>query len=67
MERVGIIAVGQTRYHPNRCDVNEEELAWEAIKPVLEESGLTLSEIGSACGFRRTSNPLGNKRAQNKE
>ncbi len=47
-ERVGIVAVAQTKYHPNRCDVNEEELAWEAIKPVLEETGLSLWEIKSA-------------------
>lgn len=47
-ERVGIVAVGQTKYHPNRADVNEEELAYEAIKQVLEATGLTLSEIDSA-------------------
>lgn len=47
-ERVGIVAVAQTKYHPNRCDVNEEELVWEAIKPVLEETGLSLWEIKSA-------------------
>ena len=47
-ERVGIVAVGQTKYHPNRADVNEEELAYEAIKQVLETTGLTLSDIDSA-------------------
>lgn len=47
-ERVGIVAVAQTKYHPNRCDVNEEELAWEAVKPVLEETGLSLWDIESA-------------------
>ena len=47
-ERVGILAVGQTKYHPERSDVNEEELAYEAIKPVLEETGLTLSDMDSA-------------------
>jgi len=47
-ERVGILAVGQTRYHPERSDASEEELAYEAIKPVLEETGLTLSDIDSA-------------------
>lgn len=46
--RVGIVAVGQTKYHPNRCDVNEEELAYEAIKPALEAAGLTLSDIDCA-------------------
>ena len=47
-ERVGIVAVGQTKYQPNRADVNEGELAYEAIKPALEEAGLTLSDIDSA-------------------
>lgn len=47
-ERVGIISVAQTKYHPNRADVSEEELSYEAIKQVLEETGLTLSDIDSA-------------------
>jgi acetyl-CoA C-acetyltransferase len=47
-ERVGILAVGQTKYHPERSDASEEELAYEAIKPVLEETGLTLSDMDSA-------------------
>jgi acetyl-CoA C-acetyltransferase len=47
-ERVGIIAVGQTKYQPNRADANEEELAYEAIKQVLEATGLTLSDMDSA-------------------
>lgn len=47
-ERVGIVAVGQTKYQPNRADVSEEELAYEAIKQVLEVTGLRLSEIHSA-------------------
>ncbi len=47
-DRVAIVAVAQTKYHPNRNDVNEGELAYEAIKQVLEETGLTLSDIGSA-------------------
>jgi len=47
-ERVGIVAAGQTKYHPNRSDVSEEELAYEAIRQVLEATGLTLSDIHSA-------------------
>ena len=47
-ERVGIVAVGQTKYHPDRGDVNEEELAHEAVVQVLEATGLTLSDIDSA-------------------
>ena len=46
-QRAGILAVAQTKYHPNRADVNEAELAYEAIKQVLEETGLTLSDIDS--------------------
>ncbi|GAG06637.1 unnamed protein product, partial [marine sediment metagenome] len=47
-ERVAIVATAQTKYHPNRADVSEEELAYEAIKQVLEETGLTLSDMESA-------------------
>jgi len=47
-DRVAIVAAAQTKYHPNRADVNEAELAYEAIKQVLEETGLTLSDIDSA-------------------
>jgi acetyl-CoA C-acetyltransferase len=47
-ERVAIVAVAQTKYHPNRVDVNEEELAYEAIKQVLQETGVSLSEIDSS-------------------
>ena len=46
-ERVGIVAVGQTRYHPNRADANEGELAHEAIRLVLQETGLTFATDGS--------------------
>jgi len=47
-ERVGVVAVGQTQYHPDRSDVSEEELAYEAVVQVLEATGLTLSDIDSA-------------------
>jgi len=47
-ERAAIVAVAQTKYHPNRADVSEEELAYEVIKQVLEETGLTLSDMESA-------------------
>jgi acetyl-CoA C-acetyltransferase len=47
-ERVGIVSVAQTKYHPNREDVNEEELAYEAVKQVLDETGLSLNDIDSA-------------------
>jgi acetyl-CoA C-acetyltransferase len=47
-DRVGISAVAQTRFSPDRGDVSEGEMAYEAIKQVLEETGLTLSDIDSA-------------------
>jgi len=46
-ERVGIVAVAQTKYHPNRADVNEGELAYEAIERVLQETGLTFANDGT--------------------
>ncbi len=46
--QVGIVAVAQTKYQPNRADVNEEELAYEAVKLVLDQTGLTLSDIDSS-------------------
>ncbi len=47
-DRVAICSVGQTKYSPDRCDVREGELAYEAIKQVLDETGLTLSDVDSA-------------------
>ena len=47
-ERVGIVAVAQTKYHPNRTDVNEEELVYEAVKQVLESTGLALYDFDAA-------------------
>jgi acetyl-CoA C-acetyltransferase len=46
-ERVAIVAVAQTKYHPNRADADEGELAFEAIKPVLQETGLTFADDGT--------------------
>ncbi|RLC94423.1 MAG: thiolase family protein [Chloroflexi bacterium] len=45
-QRVGIVAVAQTKYHPNRADANEGELAYEAIRQVLQETGLGFSDDG---------------------
>jgi acetyl-CoA C-acetyltransferase len=47
-ERAGICAVAQTPYRADRGDAHEGELAYEAIKQVLEETGLTLSDVDSA-------------------
>ena len=46
-ERVAIVAVAQTKYHLNRADVNEGELAYEAIERVLQETGLTYADDGT--------------------
>jgi acetyl-CoA C-acetyltransferase len=46
-ERVAIVAAAQTKYHPNRADVNEGELAYEAIEKVLQETGLTFAHDGT--------------------
>jgi len=46
-ERVAIVAVAQTKYHPNRADADEGELAFEAIKLVLQETGLTFADDGT--------------------
>jgi len=46
-ERVGIVAVAQTKYHSNRADANEGELVYEAIKQVLQETGLTFAQDGT--------------------
>ncbi len=43
-ERVGIVAVAQTRYSANRADANEGELVWEAVKQVLQETGLKFAK-----------------------
>jgi 3-oxoacyl-[acyl-carrier-protein] synthase III len=51
IERVGICSVAQTKYSLNREDVNEGELAYEAIRQVLDETGLELSDIDSAVIF----------------
>ncbi len=47
-ERVGICAAAQTKFSPDRGDASEGEMAYEAIKPVLEQTGLTLSDVDSA-------------------
>jgi acetyl-CoA C-acetyltransferase len=46
-ERVGIVAVAQTKYSPNRADANEGELVYEAVKQVLQETGLKFARDGS--------------------
>jgi len=43
-ERVGIVAVAQTKYHANRADANEGELVYEAVGQVLKETGLKFAK-----------------------
>jgi acetyl-CoA C-acetyltransferase len=46
-ERVGIVAVAQTKYSPSRADASEGELVYEAIRQVLQETGLTYAQDGT--------------------
>lgn len=45
MRRVAIVGLGHSRFG-RRTDVNLGELAFEAIKPALEEAGITQRDIG---------------------
>jgi acetyl-CoA C-acetyltransferase len=46
-ERVGIVAVAQTKYSANRADANEGELVYEAVGQVLRETGLKFAQDGT--------------------
>src|SRR5512139_2995910 len=46
-ERVGIVAVAQTKYSANWADVIEGELVYEAVKQVLQETGLKFAQDGT--------------------
>lgn len=46
--RVAISPVAQTQFSADRADVSEGEMAYEAIKQVLEQTWLTLSDVDSA-------------------
>ena len=48
VDRVAICAAAQTKFSPDRSDASEGELAYEAIKQVLDETGLTLSDVDTA-------------------
>jgi acetyl-CoA C-acetyltransferase len=43
-ERIGIVAVAQTKYQPDRSEVNEGELVYETIGQVLKETGLKYAD-----------------------
>ncbi len=46
-KRVGIVAVAQTGFTPMRSDVRSEELAYQAVKKVMDETGLKWAEDGT--------------------
>ncbi len=46
-ERVGIVAVAQTKYSEARRDARQVELGLEVVKQVLEETGLKWTEDGT--------------------
>jgi acetyl-CoA C-acetyltransferase len=46
-ERVGIVAVAQTKYSADRADVIEGELVYEAVGQVLKETGLKFAQDGT--------------------
>ncbi len=46
-ERVGIVSVAQTKYHPNRADAKEGEVGWEAVEQVLNDTGLKFIDDGT--------------------
>jgi acetyl-CoA C-acetyltransferase len=49
-ERVGIVAVAQTKYSANRADVIEGELVYEAVGQVLKETGLKFAKDVTGSG-----------------
>jgi acetyl-CoA C-acetyltransferase len=44
MERVAIVGIGHSKFG-KRMDVTINELAWEAVRPALEDSGLSQKDI----------------------
>ncbi|PMP75208.1 MAG: acetyl-CoA acetyltransferase [Aciduliprofundum sp.] len=44
MERVAIVGIGHSKFG-KRMDVSMNELAWEAVRPALEDSGLSQKDI----------------------
>jgi DNA-directed RNA polymerase subunit N (RpoN/RPB10) len=40
-DRVGIVAVAQTRYEPGKPEVSSTEMVYELVEQLLDETGLT--------------------------
>ena len=62
MRNVAIAGVGLTRHVSKRRDVNIAEMVFEAVKPVLEETGLSPGDIdalvtGNMPGFEGVNSP----------
>ncbi len=53
-DRVGIVAVAQTKYQPKRDDVITGELVWETIGQVLEDTGQRFATDDDRDGIRST-------------
>ena len=46
-KRVGIVAVAQTGFSPMRSDLRTEELAYQAVKKVMDDTGLKWADDGT--------------------
>nr|HID59434.1 thiolase family protein [Desulfobacterales bacterium] len=46
-ERIGIVAVAQTKYQKSRPDVRESELVYEVVEKLLTETGLRFTDDGT--------------------
>ncbi|MFC2017496.1 thiolase family protein [Chloroflexota bacterium] len=46
-EKVGIVAVAQTKYEESKPGLRETELVYEVVEKVLQETGLTYAEDGT--------------------
>ena len=44
MKKVAIVGIGHSKFG-KRMDVSINELAWEAVKPALDDSGLSQNDI----------------------
>jgi len=50
-QRVGIVAVAQTKYEESKLGLRLEELAYQPVKEVLEQTGLKYTEDGTGIDF----------------
>ena len=50
-QRVGIVAVAQTKYEESKPGLRMDELAYQPVKEVLEQTGLKYAEDGTGIDF----------------